>query len=351
MITAQENGRPLADRGTGVTPRGNGVETVGALSPNDVAICKQLGLDTTQLAALVAKPLFEFNEAEVDVYLRFLSEAQPDLRQRITHLARKNLGQPYELYLLGEMPFEHYDPQPIYCLTKSDCLVFSEHTFAMALAKDWPSFMRILQRIRYRDGQIGVATRNHFTEADWNPSNRWLVDDVTRELAKESAVIFRQKIDRAGFLKKRYGLDTEIPVEKHDDVYLPFEQIARAKPHLRSGDFVNIVRGIPGDEGAVNETFGGSAWVGHVGLVLRQSNGRIHMIHSAKPAVREEALDDYIATEEAKIAARDAEGKARLLGFKFLRLVPDPLAELRQVDGPEAPKLRLPPMSLSSTDP
>ena len=28
-------------------------------------------------------------------------------------------------------------------------------------------------------GVIGVATRNHYTEADWNPSNRWLVREVT----------------------------------------------------------------------------------------------------------------------------------------------------------------------------
>ena len=86
---------------------------------------------------------------------------EPDLRKRILHLARKNIGQPYELYLLGEMPFEPYDPQPIYCLGKSDCLVFTEHTYAMALSHNWPSFMRMLQRIRYRDGHLGVATRNH----------------------------------------------------------------------------------------------------------------------------------------------------------------------------------------------
>ena len=55
----------------------------------------------------------------------------------------------------------------------------------MALSHNWPGFMQMLQRIRYRDGQLGVATRNHYTEADWNISNRWLVEDITAELAGE----------------------------------------------------------------------------------------------------------------------------------------------------------------------
>ena len=140
---------------------------------------KRAGLDPDEIRPLLDKPLYKFTEAEVDLYLRYLQASEPDLRRRIVHLARKNIGQPYELYLLGEMPFEPYDPQPLYCLGKSDCVVFTEHTYAMALSDDWPSFMTMLQRIRYRDGQIGVATRNHYTEADWNVSNGWLVHDIT----------------------------------------------------------------------------------------------------------------------------------------------------------------------------
>ena len=87
-----------------------------ALTAEQTAICQQLGLDANQIAALVDKPLYNFTELEVDAYLKYLSAAEPNLRQRIIHLARKNLGQPYELYLLGEMPFEPYDPQPLYCL-------------------------------------------------------------------------------------------------------------------------------------------------------------------------------------------------------------------------------------------
>src|SRR5437868_6898120 len=184
------------------------------LSSEQSAACEKLGIDAKQIAELVDKPLYEFTEVEVDTYLRFLSATEPDLRKRILHLARKNIGQPYELYLLGEMPFEPYDPQPIYCLGKSDCLVFTEHTYAMALSHNWPSFMRLLQRIRYRDGQLGVATRNHYTEADWNVSNRWLVEDITKRLAGDTAVKFHEAINRTKFFKDRYKLDIKVPIEQ-----------------------------------------------------------------------------------------------------------------------------------------
>ncbi len=306
------------------------------------ALCERLGLDADHIAELRDTPLYEFEPADVDAYLRYLAAAEPDLRQRIVHLARKNVGQPYEIYLLGEMPFEHIDPQPIYSLDKSDCVVFAEHTYAMALSDGWPGFIAMLQRIRYRDGQISVLSRNHFTEADWNHNNAWLVRDVTAELAGDAAARFAQKVDRARFFEKRYGLETDLPVEPIEDVFLPFERIDRAKPHLREGDFVNVVRGIPGPDAPANELFGGSAWVGHVGLITIGDDGTVHMIHSASPAVREEPIDAYIAQSTKNLAERDKAGKARLLGFKFLRLEPDPLSNLRRIDGPDAPIVRLP---------
>ena len=293
-------------------------------------------------AEAAAKPLYQFTEAEVGAYLGPLQSREPDLRKRILHLARMNLGQPYELYLLGEAPYETYDPQPIYCLGKSDCLVFAEHMYAMALSRNWSEFMQVLQRIRYRDGKLGVATRNHYTEADWNISNRWLVTEVTAEIAGPTAVKFHERIDRSKFLLGRYKLKASFPIEEHHDAYLPYAEIARAAAVLRDGDFVNVVRGIVKSGAPVNDTFGGSAWVGHTGLVAHGPDGTLHIIHSADPMVREETMAQFIARETAHNAERDATGKARLLGFKFLRLNDDPWKQLREIDGAKAPYVVLP---------
>lgn len=293
------------------------------------------------LAPLLAKPLYQFTEAETGLYLKHLQATEPDLRKRIVHLARKNIGQPYELYLLGEMPFETYDAQPIYCLGKSDCLVFTEHMYAMALSSDWTGFIRLLQRIRYRDGYLGVATRNHYTEADWNISNRWLVHDLTTELAGEKAAKFEEKIDRSKFLLGRYGLKTSIPVEDHHDTFIALADLALALPHLQDGDFVNVVRASIRPGGHPNtDVYGGNAWVGHTGLIAHGADGTVHLIHSAEPAVREEPIADFIARSLKNAEAPGA--KQRLLGFKFLRLEADPLANLRKIDGDQTPRVTLP---------
>lgn len=293
------------------------------------------------IAPLLAKPLYQFNEAETGRYITYLQTAEPDLRKRIVHLARKNIGQPYDIYLLGEMPFETHDPQPIYCLGKSDCLVFTEHVYAMALSRDWTGFIRLLQRIRYRDGHLGVATRNHYTEADWNISNRWLVRDLTTELAGAKAAPFEEKIDRSKFLLGRYGLKTALPVEDFRDTFIPLDALELALPHLQDGDFVNVVRASIKPGGHANtEIYGGNAWVGHTGLIAHGPDGTVHMIHSAEPAVREEPIAEFIARSREKAAAPGA--KQRLIGFKFLRLEKDPLGNLRQIDGADAPKVTLP---------
>lgn len=319
------------------------------LTKKQMNVCQQTGIDPEQLKDLIARPLYTFSPAEVDVYLKYLSVFRPSLPDRVRHLARKNIGQPYELYLLGEMPFELYDPQPLYCLSKSDCLVFCEHTYAMALTDNWTSFIRMLQRIRYARGQIGVATRNHYTAADWDPNNAWLVRDITADVARQRGVKFTQTIDRAKFLRKRYHLETDIPIEKRTDVYLPFEYVDQAKPRLRDGDFVNIVRGIPpkpgrhdDKHGRMQDIFGGNAWVGHTGMIVIGDDGEVHLIHSSAPEVREEPLDAYIARSTENLAEKDAAGKARLLGFKFLRLQNDPIANLKRIDGPDAPRVSLP---------
>lgn len=302
------------------------------LTPRQLAIVSELGLDADEIARLEAKPLYEFTEAEVDTYLRFVHRDEPDLQKRVVKLGRKNINQPYELYLLGEFPFETYDPQPLYCLDKSDCVVFSEHAYAMALTEDWPSFFAMLQRIRYKDGQIGVATRNHYTEADWNVNNHWLVEDLSESLAGDRVATYPQKIDRARFLKNRYKIDRDIPVENLTVSYVPHDVVADIAHELRDGDYVNVIVG----------TNPKSAWATHVGLIAIGEDGTVNFLHSTPPRVVEQPLSEYIATGVGRIEQRKAEGKAYLLGFKFLRLKDDPVANLRGIDGPDAPRVSAP---------
>ncbi|MEX5744441.1 N-acetylmuramoyl-L-alanine amidase-like domain-containing protein [Massilia sp. X63] len=263
------------------------------------------------LAALLQKPLYQMTPQEAGRYIAHIHTAEPDLRKRIAAIGRKNLGQPYSLHLLGEFPYEIHDNLPLFSLKESDCVVFAEHTYAMALSQSWEEFFWMLQRIRYRDGVIGVATRNHYTEMDWNVANRWLVTDVSAELAGPAGPAYAMTVDRARFLRTRHHTARDIPVESSRQAYVPKEQVAAIAGRLQEGDFVNVI-----------STRDGEYWASHVGLVVLGPDGERRLLHSQAPQVREESFDSFIARaleREARNASAGKPGQV-LAGFKFLRL-------------------------------
>jgi hypothetical protein len=169
----------------------------------------------------------------------------------------------------------------------------------------------MLQRIRYRDGVIGVATRNHYTEMDWNVANGWLVTDVSAQLAGPDGPSYAMRVDRARFLKTRHNTERAIPVQTSRQSYVPKEQVAAIASQLQQGDFVNVI-----------STRDGEHWASHVGLVVLGPSGERHLLHSQEPKVREESFDSFIARAAEREARNAREGKngQRLAGFKFLRL-------------------------------
>ena len=328
------------------------------LSDVEKQICHHLDISEEAFTSMQTKPIYKFNEAEVDQYIQYLQIKEPNLRQRIQHLARKTLNQPYRIFLLGEYPFELYDSDPLYSLRESDCVVFSEHMYAMALARDWPSFFILLQRIRYKNGEISMLTRNHYTAADWDRNNAWLLEDITEELVGDKAAHDTMVIKRARFFSK-YGIGQDIPDQEFTWSYIPYELLPDVIDQLLPGDFVNIVRG--------NES---SKFVGHVGLITKSEEGQVNFLHSTYPKVKEQPLMELYDTAESYNAERwlqnaeiskkneaaklhnyavESTGKGKkkkiqslkpyFYGFKFLRLRDDPLAELRKIDGPEGPRV------------
>ncbi len=329
----------------------------------DAAVKANLELD--HLRHLIYNPIYKYSSKEVDDYLKFIHNYEPDLRKRIQHIAKKNIGQKYEMYLLGEYPFEIFDDQPLYCLNRSDCVVFSEHTYAMAFSDSWKTFFTMLQRIRYKDGVIGYTTRNHYTEADWDINNSWFLEDITNEIAGDKAINVTSKINRAAFFKK-YNIGQNVPVENLEWSYIPAEETPTVLHYLKSGDFVNVVRGFNPKE----------VYVGHTGLISVEDDGTVNFIHSTEPEVKIQTLmsyqesslelsdkrkieNDAIAQKNEEIKKFNLElriknnglphpdekkllaKKPYFFGFKFLRLKENVWENLRAIDGPNAPKVTI----------
>ena len=245
---------------------------------------------------------------EAGNYIAAIHQSEPELRKRIAAIGRQNIGQPYALNLLGEYPYELHDTLPLFSLEKSDCVVFAEHTYAMALSQSWEEFFWTLQRIRYKDGIIGVASRNHYTEVDWNVNNRWLLTEITTELAGKDGPSYQMKVDRTAFLKTRHQTLREIPVQTSREPYLPKDKLMAVLPKLQEGDMVNVVSIVDGNY-----------MVTHVGLIVLGPAGERRFLNSAEPAVREESFDAFF-TRTAEREARNGKRGRKLAGFKLLRL-------------------------------
>lgn len=263
---------------------------------------------------LLQKQIYQMSPAEAGRYISYIHQAEPDLRKRIAAIGRRNIGQRYKLNLLGEFPYQIHDTLPMFSLEESDCVVFAEHTYAMALSSSWEEFFWMLQRIRYKDGVVGVATRNHYTEVDWNINNSWLVTDISAQLAGAGGPSYPLTVDRARFLKTRHHTDSHFAVQSSREAYVPAETVAAVLGQLRDGDFVNVI-----------STRNGGYWASHVGLVVTGPDGRRNFLNSAEPQVREESFDAFIARTRAREERNAAAGKPgqKLAGFKFLRLNDD----------------------------
>ncbi|RSZ59793.1 DUF1460 domain-containing protein [Massilia atriviolacea] len=260
------------------------------------------------LATLQRKQIYQMTPAEAGRYIAYMHSAEPDLRKRIAAIGRKNIGQPYVLNLLGEYPYELHDNLPMFSLQASDCVVFAEHTYAMALSRSWEEFFWMLQRIRYKDGVVGVATRNHYTEVDWNINNAWLVSDISGMLAGADAAAYDMKIDRTAFLKMRHNTASNIPVQLSQETYVAKDKVASVIGQLQDGDLVNVI-----------STRGGKFWASHVGLIVVDANGQRNFLNSAEPQVREESFEAFYARTAAR-EERNGKNGMKLAGFKFLRL-------------------------------
>ncbi len=331
------------------------------LSEEDIAFCEQRESDEDELPVLKAKlselkmkPLYEFSPQEIDLYLSYLYTIEPNVRNRIAHLARKNIGQSYNIYLLGEFPFEIYDADPLFSLANSDCVVFSEHMYAMAFAHDWQSFFALLQRIRYRNGQISTLARNHFTDIDWDINNSWLIEDITEEIAGDKVVGMTARTGRRRFFKK-YGIGQDLEETTIETSYIPLDVIPEVVDKLNDGDFVNVIRGFRKGE-----------WCGHVGLITTNADGTVNFLHSTPPKVKEQPILDYVEKNkkynQEKIEwnkmvdelnkkpkkekkwwqfwmkeKEPLKKRALLYGFRFFRLRENALENLKELDGEDAP--------------
>jgi len=220
--------------------------------------------------AVLAAPLFEMAPRDVDAYLAGLNAREGCYGARVIELARAAMGTPYAADPLGEGPGAPYDADPLMDLSKADCVTFVEQILALAAAKNYQEAFDILQKIRYRNGEIAFENRNHFMEADWIANNTFC-KDVTGSLGVATEKSTRT-IGRKHFytLKKLDALAATAVDQEMTLDYVPGAAAALAEPNLPSPALILLI--------------GKTDWLFtlHCGLFIRGEEGGLFYHASSK---------------------------------------------------------------------
>jgi len=189
------------------------------------------------------KPLFEMTNQEIDFLLTEISQKDLTISERINLYSEKFLGTPYNFQCVGDGPYALMENWPLVNFQETNCMSLCEHVLAMAISDSWDNFFNNLQQIRYKDGVIGMRTRNHYTMADWLPENSWILEDVSRKVGGEYTKSVTRTISHKKFFANkgikdmRYVLpDREITID-----YVPLNALEKLEENTRPGDIVALI--------------------------------------------------------------------------------------------------------------
>jgi len=271
------------------------------------------------------------SNTHIQEQLRRIHQQAPSLAQRVEAVSELFLGVPYKLGSLGEGPDGEFDRDPLIRFDAFDCTTFVETVMALSLDGDLESATRTLQKIRYKDGQIGYATRNHFIELDWVPNNvrAGYLHDITSDVAGRNAVKVHKTISKrrwylrksrvsieGGFTEdekkplalKLQHLGSHFPDQRATLTVLPLKALPLALPNIPSGTIANLVHASQ----RYRETI-----VSHQVLLIKKSDGWY---------VRHAASDKTVEDDPIAILARYKDSRWPLVGLN-LNVLHDPMSE------------------------
>ena len=222
--------------------------------------------------------------------------------EKMDYYSGRFLGAPYLLVSEGEGENGRYESQPLLNLQKINCMTYCEIVMALTLSRNYEEMFNVLQHIRYRDGYISMATRNHYTMVDWLPANSWCLEEITRQVGGEDVVESTRTI-RHGLFFQGKGI-TDLPAVLPDRtvsaVYIPLDKLALYEQALNSGDVVALIQDKP------------DIFSAHMLMVIKRE-GRTFFRHASMSAGK--VVDESYAEYIAKISKRPL-----YQGMSFMRI-------------------------------
>jgi N-acetylmuramoyl-L-alanine amidase-like protein len=143
------------------------------------------------------------SDAREAVIPRLINEAQGQgtVAQRIEFISRALLGVPYQGYTLVGGPRQ----KEVFVLRDDafDCVTYCEAVLAAAIAKDYPGYSDVLKRIRYAQGEVRWAERNH-DFAQWSRSI--VANKICRPVGITPSVALNKSLNGDGLGRRHYEI-------------------------------------------------------------------------------------------------------------------------------------------------
>lgn len=189
------------------------------------------------------KKFHEMNHQEIDRIIRQVSQLNLTITEKMNLFSEYFMGMPYNLTCVGDGPYALLEDWPLINFKETNCMAYCEHVLALAISDNWDNFFNNLQHIRYRDGLIGMKTRNHYTMADWLPENKWILRDVSREVGGVYTREVTRTISHLRFFQNK-GMDDMtyvLPDRRITVSYVPLDALAKVKDKTRTGDILALI--------------------------------------------------------------------------------------------------------------
>lgn len=217
----------------------------------------------------------------------------------IASIGKSFLGTEYVAHTLEKGDSE----QLVIDLTGLDCTTFLENSLVLARCvkendATFNNYKKELIKVRYRNGILNeYPSRLHYF-SDWiyNNTKKGIVKDITKEIGGEP---IKFKVDFMSEHPQYYVQlknnpkfipvikSQEEKINKREYYYIPKAKVAEVKNKIHNGDLIAITTNKEGLD------------IGHVGIAVKQPDGRIHFMHAPnvgyKVQITKEPLADYLA--------------------------------------------------------
>jgi hypothetical protein len=189
------------------------------------------------------KRFTKMDRQQIDELLMETSKNQMTITEKMNYYSKFFLGTPYSFTCTGDGKDALYEPYPLVNFDSTNCMAYCEHVLALSISDSWDNFFNNLQQIRYKDGVIGMRTRNHYTMGDWLPENSWLLEDVSRKVGGEYTKQVTRTISHTRFFEGK-GIEDMRHVKpdygKTID-YIPKDALLKVKNKLHNGDIGTLI--------------------------------------------------------------------------------------------------------------